>query len=84
MKVRIPVPQGGSVIVPFSKPPVIQHKQLYAQLPCLSCNGKNLFLVKIHKRGFPVINQYGPLPVPPVSPGKPGPVEPMEHLAHTV
>ena len=84
MQVRIPVPQGSGIIVPLSKPPVIQYEQLYAQLPCLVRNGENLVLVKIHECGFPVINQDGPLPVPPISPGKPGPVELVEHLAHTV
>ena len=84
MQVGIPVPQGSGVIVPLSKPPVIQHEQLYAQLPCLVCNGENLFLVKIHVCGFPVINQDGPFPVPPIPPGKPGPVELVERLTHAV
>ena len=56
-----PVTQTRLVIVPVTKPPVIQHEHFNAELVCLVDNWHQLLLSEVHESGFPVVNQDWPL-----------------------
>ena len=84
VQIYIPVSKRTGIVVPLAKPSIIQNKQFNPQFPGFFCNGQDLFFIKIHVSGFPVINQNWALTISPVPSGKPFPVKCVICLTHSV
>ena len=55
-----PVPQGTGVVIPVSKPAVIQNKQLDSHIPGSSCQAEKSALVEPEIRRLPAVQEHRP------------------------
>ena len=82
--VHPPVSQGAVVVIPFSEPSVVQHKQLNSRLAGRPGDLQDFFMIEVEIGGFPVVDQHRPFPVPPRAPADALPDQAVKGLAHGV
>ncbi|MPN57596.1 hypothetical protein SDC9_205290 [bioreactor metagenome] len=65
--IDVVVAKACVVVVPFTKPAVVEDKQFYAKPLCLPGKAEKLTPGESKKTGFPVVDEHGALFVFPVS-----------------